>query len=294
MHRYVLYNREIRDAHDALLSPGQVGYLNGWGVFSTLRVINGVPFAFERHYARMKRDAQLMHVPFELSLNDLHDCLLSLVEANGAFDAVLRVAFVRNRGGLFEAPDLARDCDLVAFTAPLTKWGNGARLTYVPNGRFGSSPFAGAKITSWGQNLTLYEQARAAGFDEALLLNEHGEVSECTSANIFAIQGRRVLTPPLATSGCLPGVTRAILLEEVRLDGIVIEERALSPAELEHSDCVFITSTTRDLLPVLAVDGFEFRQERAILNLLEAAFAARRESYLATAVSDRFLIHEAS
>ncbi len=276
------------------ISPGQVGYLNGWGIFSTLRVMNGIPFAFERHYARLKRDALLMRVPFDLSSGELYDRLLSLVEANSAFDAVLRVVFVRNRGGLFEAPEIDRDCDLVAFTAPLTKWGSSVRLTYVPNGRFGCSPFAGAKITSWGQNLTWLEEARAAGFDEALLLNERGEISECTSANIFAIQGQHVLTPPLSTSGCLPGVTRAILLEEIQLDSVRIEERALTPTELESSDCVFITSTTRDLVPVLAVDDFHLRQEHAILESLQESFFSRRSAYLAGSATDRLLLHEAS
>lgn len=286
MHRYVLHNREIRDYRDKLLAPGQVGFLNGWGVFSTLRVTSGVPFAFERHYARMKRDAKLLRVPFVLSEEELVRALLSLVEANNAPDAVLRVAIVRNRGGLFEAPGLEREWDLVAFTAPLTRWGASAHLTYVPNARFGASPFAGCKITSWAQNLTWYEQAREAGFDEALLLNEDGQVSECTSANIFAIQGKDVWTPPLSTSGGLPGVTRAILLEEIQLDGIQIGERELSPSELEASDAVFLTSTTRDLLPAHAIDGARLPVQNVILEQLQKVFAERRSAY----TSERCLV----
>ena len=239
VHRFVLHNNEIRDASDPLLSPGQVGFLNGWGVFSTLRISNGVPFAFDRHYARMQHDAELLRVPFDFAAEVLLHSLQSLIEANDAFDAVLRVAIVRNRGGLFEAANLTRDCDLIAFTAGLTNWSEGVHLTYVPNARFSASPFAGAKVTSWAQNLTWYEKARQEGFDEAILLNEHGQVSECTSANIFAIQGQRVFTPPLSTSGCLPGVTRAILLDEIQVEGIDLSERDLSPSELEASDLVF-------------------------------------------------------
>jgi len=258
-----------------------VGFLNGWGVFSTLRVCDGILFAFDRHYRRMEHDAGLVHVPFEVAPDALQKLLLGLIEANQANNATLRVAVVRNRGGLFEAPRISHDADLVAFTADLTNWGDGVRLTYVPNGRFGPSPFAGVKVTSWAQNLTWYEQAHQRGFDEVILLNEAGQVSECTSANIFVIRENGVVwTPPLNTSGCLPGVTRAILLEEIQASGFAIAEHELSPSELEASDQVFITSTTRDLLPVLSVEDVPLRQDRRSLAVLQQAFSANRESYV--------------
>ena len=98
-----------------------------------------------------------------------------------------------------------------------------------------------------------------------MLLNERGEVSECTSANLFAVfkgaaQGDRVLTPPLS-SGCLPGVTRAVLLEELRVSGLVVEERVLLPADLESADEVFLASTTRELLPVVSIEGLRIHAE---------------------------------
>lgn len=207
--------------------------------------------------------------------------LLGLVEANQAWNATLRVAIVRNKGGNFEGPQISRDADLVAFTADLADWGEGVRLMYVPHGRFGASPFAGTKVTSWAQNLTWYEEAHQRGFDEVILLNENGQISECTSANIFAIQEDSVWTPPLGTSGCLPGVTRAILLEEIRVPGLSIMEREFGPSGLEESDQVFITSTTRDLLPVLAVDGAQLHQDRRRLGLLKEAFRQYRQTYTA-------------
>jgi branched-chain amino acid aminotransferase len=256
--------------------------LNGWGIFSTLRVSGGVLFEFERHYARMRYDAVRLRVPFEIPPASLEKSLLTLVDANAAVDATLRVAIVRNKGGLFEAPGLARDCDVVAFTTGLRAWGESARLTYVPGARFSACPFAGAKTTSWAQNLALYEDAHQRGFDEAILLNEHGQVSECTSANLFAIEGDRVYTPPLASSGCLPGVTRAVLLEEIHVPGFSIEERAISPAELESSGQVFMTSSTRDLLPALSIDERPLKQDREALARLQRAFTGYREAYVAS------------
>ena len=261
--------------------------MNGWGVFSTLRVCDGLLFAFDRHYRRMSRDAELLHVGFDLSPEQLEQRLLSLVEANGAFNATLRVTIVRNRGGLFEAPQLTRDSELIAFTADLADWGDGVNLTYQPFGRFGASPFAGTKITSWAENLTWYEEAHQRGFDEMILLNESGHVSECTSANIFILQEDSLFTPPLETSGCLPGVTRAILLEEIYVSGLTIAEREITPSSLEGADQVFITSTTRDILPVLSVDGTPLKQSHGALAQLQRAFRDYRDKYLQAHVPEK-------
>jgi branched-chain amino acid aminotransferase len=280
VHRFLLHNGRICNTREPLLSPGQIGYLNGWGVFSTLRVVEGVLFAFERHFRRMQNDARRMRVPFEFTPDSLEENLLELVSANNAQEATLRVCVVRNTGGAFESPDLTRPADLVAFTADLKDWGSGVRLSYVPNARHGASPFSGAKVTSWAQNLTWYEQAHIDGFDEVVLLNEDGRISECTSANIFAIFGDRVYTPPVSTSGCLPGVTRALLLEEIRVPGIQILERELMPSELESADGVFITSTTRDLLPVLEIDGTPLAHHPEEIAVLRSALEQYRISYV--------------
>src|SRR5579862_2563241 len=279
MHRFLLHNGNILDAHEKSLSAGQVGLLNGWGVFSTLRVADGVPFAFERHWERMQRDAAKIHVPFTTDSVDFKAQLLRLVEANSAWNATLRVMVVRNRGGLFEGPGLERDFDVLAFTKDLNPWGDSVRLAIKPNARYAANEFSGCKILSWAQNLTWYEEAHARGFDEAVLLNERGEVSECTSANIFAAMGGEVYTPPL-DSGCLPGVTRELLLQVVRVPGIRVTERPLKPEDLERADQVFITSTTRDLLPAVFIEGLNVRNERNVVDLLVKALEEYREDYV--------------
>jgi branched-chain amino acid aminotransferase len=281
MHNHLLHNGEIRGTGEALIAPGQVGFMNGWGVFSTIRVASGVLFAFARHYERMRRDAIRMRVPMTISAEELERQLLSLVEANQAHNATLRVVVMRNHGGLFDSPVISRDSDLVAFTSETTKWDPSARLMYVPHGRFGACPFAGAKVTSWVQNLNWNEEAHEKGFDEAILLNEHGYVSECTSANVFVIQGGEVWTPTLAASGCLPGVTRALLLEEIKVPGLTIRERDFLPADLESADQVFITSTTRNLMPVLSVGGRVLAQNPSVMGSLSTAFGAFVNSYVA-------------
>jgi branched-chain amino acid aminotransferase len=282
MHRFLLHNDDVREAGDRIVSPGQVGLLNGWGVFSTIRVYDGVMFSWARHWARMQRDAERMRVPFPDEPEWLEQKLNRLIDANRAWNATLRVVIVRNQGGMWEGPaSSAREFDTIAFTADLNQWGESVALGMVANARHAANEFAGTKFLSWSQNLTWYERAHEQGFDEVILLNERGEVAECTSANVFVAEGARVWTPPLP-SGCLPGVTRALLLEEIRADGVEIAEQTLFPADLESADEVFITSTTRELLPVKSIEGLKIRQSRQVCDRLERAFRTYVESYVAS------------
>jgi branched-chain amino acid aminotransferase len=272
MHRYLLHNDDIRETRDLFLSPGQVGLLNGWGVFSTVRVYEGVLFAWPRHFARMQRDAALMRVPFPKDAAWLEERLHRLIEANHAQESTLRVVIVRNRGGMWEGPAVTRDFDLIAFTANVADWGRGVKLGMVANARYAANEFAGVKFLSWSQNLAWYERAHAQGFDEVVLLNERGEVSECTSANIFAAFGDEVRTPPL-DSGCLPGVTRMLLTEEIQVPGVRVVAQTMFPNDLETADEVFISSSTRELLPVMLIEGLNIRSGERVKNLLQNAFS---------------------
>ena len=162
---------------------------------------------------------------------------------------------------------------MIALTADSKKWGESVQLGVEPNARFAGNEFAGAKILSWAQNLTWAERACQRGFDEVVLLNQHGHVAECTSANIFAVSGNNVFTPPLS-DGCLPGITRQVLLEAVQVEGLQVVERSLTLEDLGRADAVFITSTTRDLLPVRTIAGNEMGTASAVRERLASAFTA--------------------
>lgn len=280
VHRFVLHNRDIREAGELSLSPGQVGLLSGWGVFSTFRVAEGVLFAFERHWARIARDAARMHVPIPHDPEAVRRKLLELLEANAAFNCTLRLAIVRNGGGMWAGPPNGRESDLIALTADSKHWGSGVKLAYQAEGRHAACPFAGTKILSWAMNLTWAEMAQTRGFDEVILLNERGEVAECTSANIFAAAAGDVWTPPLS-SGCLPGITREVILGEVHVPGIRIGEKVLFPADLEAADEVFITSTTRDLLPVRQIEDRHVGRGDSARTALQTAFSEFVDRYIA-------------
>ncbi len=287
IHSHILHNGEIRDASAPLLMAGQVGLLSGWGVFSTLRVKDGALFAWERHWSRMLRDARLLSVAMPPDEEELERQLMRLVESNGRKNCTLRLIVVRNGGGMWAGalPD-GRASDVIALTADSKDWGESVRLTVQPNARFAAGEFTGAKVLSWSANLVWAERAQKAGFDETILLNEHGRVAECTSANIFAVSGNDVFTPPVS-DGCLPGITREVLLQEVRLPGIRILERGLTIADLEAADEVCITSTTRDLLPVREIAGKTLGNQGEVRERVTQAFRKFMQDDIAARVSGK-------
>ena len=281
LHRFILHNDRIHEASEPVLAPGQVGLLAGWGVFTTLKVSGGVPFAFERHWARIARDAAAMHVPLPGDPDALRQRLLELVEANRAFNSTLRLVIVRNGGGMWAGPSNGRASDVIALTADSKDWGEGVKLGVVPHARHAACEFSTTKILSWAMNLTWVETAQQRGLDEVILLNELGDVAECTSANIFASTGGQVWTPPIS-SGCLPGITREVLLSEIHVPGIHVAEKRLTLAELEGADEVFITSTTRNLLPVREIEGKAIGRTDRTSRALSEAFGEYVDRYVAS------------
>jgi branched-chain amino acid aminotransferase len=280
----LLHNGKITEASEASLFPGQLGLLSGWGVFTTLRVVDGTLFAWERHWARMSRDARLLNVDMPPDPVLLERDLLHLVERNEAPNCTMRLVVVRNGGGLWEGPASGRPSDTIALTADSKRWGDSVRLGIQPHARYAASDFARAKVLSWAHNLRWAERAQEQGLDEVILLNEFGRAAECTSANVFAVFGPEVVTPPLS-EGCLPGITREVLLEEVRVPGLRFVERALTVDELYQAAEVCITSTTRGLLPVREIAGHAFNAGGEVCAQLRSAFqayvsndAARRRS----------------
>jgi branched-chain amino acid aminotransferase len=261
MHPQLLYNDRIVPTSESILRPGQLGLLAGWGVFTTLRIYQGVPFAFERHWKRIERDAAKINVSLErFQRDDVRRQLLRLIEHNASPEASMRLCIVRSEGGLWQGPGSGHASDLLAFSIPIAPRKERASLSVTENGRHAASAFAGTKTLSWSHNLTMAENAHNAGFDETVLLNERGEVAECTSANIFAVLNGQAYTPPLS-SGPLPGVTREVMLEELDTNGAALKERVLTLEDLYQAEEVFITSSTRELLPVERIGDRKLRAE---------------------------------
>jgi branched-chain amino acid aminotransferase len=249
IHRHVFHNDRLAPIEEVRLSPGQAGLLSGWGIFTTVRVFGGVPFAFERHWKRLERDASRTHCPFPFSAERVREQLGEVLRANHVKEGCARIYAVYNQVGFWRSGEEVPPADLIIYSADLPAYSQYARLGMREQGRHAASPLAGVKVTSWLINVWSLQAAQRDGFDEVVMLNERGEVAECTAANIFCVKGGRVATPPL-NSGCLEGVTRGVLLEIGAAAGVPVEEKTLLPQDLYAADEVFISSTNRNLLPV--------------------------------------------
>jgi branched-chain amino acid aminotransferase len=282
IHRTVFHNGRLLPVEEVRLSPGQAGLLSGWGLFTTIRIIEGLPFAFERHWQRLARDAERTHCPFPFEEETVRSQLGELLRANDVREGCARIYAIYNEFGIWRSDENFPQADLVMYSAGLPAHRDRARLGLREHGRHAGSPLAGVKVTSWLNNLWNLHEAQRAGFDEVLLLNERGEVSECTAANIFCVRDGRVVTPPLS-SGCLAGITRSVLLEIGPAIGIPVEERTLFPGDFYAAEEVFISSTNRNVIPVTEINGRAVGSGKSpVMAELEKAFASYIRKYLET------------
>jgi len=249
VHKFVFHNDCLLPLDEVRLSPGQSGLMSGWGIFTTVRVYEGCPFAFQRHWERLSRDACRIELPFDFDAPLVRFKLEQLLGANRVGDGCARIYFVNNNIGIWAGGEPLPPADLIMYSIDRPVRTGPTQLGVMEYGRYAAHPLAGTKVTSWLENVWTLEQAHHRGFEDNLLLNERGEVSECTAANIYGLRQGVVYTPPLS-SGCLAGVTREVLLEIAPRNGVTIVEKTLTLDELYQADEVFITSTTREVQPV--------------------------------------------
>ena len=278
IHRFAFHNGRVRPIEEVRLSPGQSGLMSGWGLFTTMRVIEGIPFAFERHWKRLSRDAQRTHCPFPFDEETVRGQLGEVLQANQVREGCARIYVINNQTGHWRSDEGFPAADLLINSADLPPHKEPVRLALREHGRHAASPLAGVKVTSWLNNVWNLYEAQQAGYDEVVLLNERGEVAECTAANIFCVQGGRVVTPPLS-SGCLEGVTRGIVLEIGPQAGVPVEEHTLYPEDLYSADEVFISSTNRNVIPAGEINGHKVAPG-PLVQKVEKIFAAYAREYV--------------
>jgi len=208
-----------------------------------------------------------------------------LIARNEVREGTARIYAIYNKIGFWQSNEPFPQVDLLIYTNGLPSYREPVRLCISQHARYAASPLAGVKVTSWLPNVWQLQGAQQRGFDEALLLNERGEVAECTTANIFCLREARIATPPLS-SGCLEGVTRSVLLEIAPQAGFPIVEEPLRLEDLYGASEVFITSTNRSLLAVGEIEGHTFSLAPGpVTQQLEAVFARYMEEYIARAAT---------
>ena len=281
IHRNVIHNEELRPIEKIRWSPGQAGLICGWGLFTTARIVRGEAFAYERHWRRLEKDAALTRLPMPYSGAKVRVMLQEAIRANQVKEGCARIYLVWNTVGGWRSDEKMPEVDLVITTADLPHYPDMVRLTTREHGRHAASPLAGVKTISWLESVWAAGEAHREGFDEVVLLNERGEVSECTAANIFAVKNGKVITPPLS-SGCLEGVTRGVLMEIATEAGTSVAEQTMRLEDLYSADEVFITSTNRNVIGVKEIAGHQIADGTTgvLTKKLDEAFDAYISEYV--------------
>ena len=267
---------------EARVSVLDRGFLYGDSVFETLRTYGGVPFALERHLARLEWSASLAHIPMPLSRQALSQEITAAVASAGNPESYVRVMITRGTGELGLDPGLAGTPARVVIVTPLAVpkaevYERGiAAVTFPLRRSADGTEAAGAKIGNYLVSVLAMGKARDRGAAEALIVDGAGRVVEGATSNVFFVADGALVTPP-EDAGILPGITRAVVLDVAASLGIPVSFRCPTIGELLTMDEMFISSSIRELVAVVRVDDTAVGDERPgpVYRRLLDAFRAK-------------------
>jgi len=256
----ILYlNGKLIPRTQAKLSPFNFGFLYGYGVFETMRAYNGSVFRLDSHLARLHAAAKTLGIANELSAFDLEKACLDVLKANKLSNARLRLTLTLGEGDIIPSPDTC---------SGITVFIDGRKLTPIPSKpyrmgykailsssrRNSRSPLSRLKSTSYLENFLARQEAKDAGVDETVFLNERGFVCEGSRTNIFLMSCQMLITPSIE-SGALPGITRDVVLELAKSLGITTLVKQAELGELFTASEAFLTSSTIEVMPLTRLDN---------------------------------------
>ncbi|MBO9541941.1 aminotransferase class IV family protein [bacterium] len=270
----VVLNGELLDGQDARLSALDEGLLYGYGLFETIRALDGHMPLLERHLDRLFSGAVRLGLPVRRERAAIARDLEALLAAEGFADARVRVTLTRGAALLGEGSTLLATAQPYALPAPPYD------LCVVSGHPGGSFPLAGLKTIGYLPHLLARDRARAAGHHDALWLDAGGRVVEATTGNVFVVlPDGTVVTPPLS-AGPLAGVGRAWAIARLRDEGATVQEAPLRAAHLSQAREVFLTNALMGampvrrldgrMLPAIAPDGWGLRLREAFADLFRA------------------------
>jgi branched-chain amino acid aminotransferase len=257
-------NGRITDGDHAVVSVFDHGFLYGEGVYETIRTYNGQPLLFDRHLRRLRTSAGMMALPVPLTDQQLGDQLRDTMRSGGfgeagSEEAYIRILITRGVGELSYDPAACPVPSVVMIVKPHVApprevFEKGVRVAVVPiirNHPGTVNPLI--KSNNLLNNALAMQEAFKRGGFEGVMRNYRGELAECTQSNLFVVKGGTALTPPV-DAGLLCGITREFLFEVGRENRIPVQEAVLKDPDLFGADEAFLTSTTRELVPIVQVD----------------------------------------
>jgi branched-chain amino acid aminotransferase len=269
-------NGRIFDEHEAVISVFDHGFLYGEGVYETLRTYNSRLFLYNRHMRRLRNSARMIELVIPFTDEEMARHVADTIGATklDRNEAYVRVMVTRGVGELSYDVKATPNPSWVIIvkpllTPPLEIYERGCKVALVDvvrNHPKSLNPMIKSN-NLMNQALAAQQAFKRGGFD-GVMRNDRGELTECATSNLFIVRNGTVLTPPLEC-GVLPGITRELLFEVGRNAGIEVREQVLHDDDLFDSDEAFLTSTTREVVPIVAVD------ERAIGNGTPGAVTRR-------------------
>ena len=277
MGRLVSIDGSIVAPEEARVSAYDRGFLYGDSVFETIRTYRGVPFALADHMERLARSADRVGIPMPIPKEAMSGEVERAVLAAANPESYIRAMLTRGAGPLGLDPTLAQEPLRVIFIEPLvplpaSMYRDGVSVVTVRTERAADAA-SGAKVGNYLASLLALRVAKEALAHEALIIGADGTVVEGTTSNVFAVRDSALLTPP-EEAGILPGITRAHLLQAAADIGTPVCFERLTPDELAASSEVFISSSLREVLPVVRVDSARVGDGRPgpVTRALHAAF----------------------
>ncbi len=258
MEEQVYLNGKLLPVSQAWLSPFDHGFLYGYGLFETMRAYSGRVFRLTQHLARLQRSAELISLKDKLDRYDLPRAINDTIQANALSDARIRLTVSAGPGEIVPDPNRSGEPTVFVVARPyaplsLQVYERGFSACFSALHRDSLSPLSRVKSISNILSALAWREAKLAGFDEALLLNEKGELAEGSVSNVFIICNGVVLTPPLE-SGILPGIAREVLLEIASAMDIKVIEKILMPADIFCAEEAFLTNSVLEIMPLTTVD----------------------------------------
>jgi branched-chain amino acid aminotransferase len=246
----------------AVVSIFDRGFLYGDSVFETVRTYGGAPFMLAEHMERLAWSAERAAMALPLTVADLVGEVVALARDVGARagggELTLRVMVTRGEGPMGLDPTDATDPRRIVIVTPFRGLPASAYevgvevVTYATHRP--SDAARGAKVANYLESILAIRHARASGAHEAIILTGDGCVVEGTTSNVLAVRGDELLSPPDYET-LLPGITRRVVMELAPTVGLAVTTRRLEPHDLASADEVFLTSTIREILPVVKIDG---------------------------------------
>ncbi len=257
MNEIVYLNGTLIPRNQAVISVMDYGFLYGYGLFETVRAYRGQVFLLDRHLERLSRSAETLGIPFERTT--IKGAVTDTIRANHLSEARVRITLSIGEGGLTPDPAVhGKPTVLVTAVTyqpyPERIYQQGFRAIVSAIRRNSQSPLSRLKSANYLESLLAKQEAKKAGVDEALLLNEKSLLTEASMSNIFLVKDGRLQTPE-ETSGILPGITRAVVLELASRLDIVASEQDIRLAGVFTAEEAFLTNSLMEIMPLTEVDG---------------------------------------